>query len=125
MIPAKTAHQYDYSKFMYYHPDTKGVSGRAVYIDPQLIVRFMEVIESQGAKGIEVARAIINLKSTAAGITSDSNKNNAAQHRQHVQNVVVTYTVLQNGGRGAGVYITDLQHGFSSDQGRPGLYKVK
>lgn len=125
MIPAKTAHQYDYSKFIYYHPDTKGVSGRAVYIDPQLIVRFMEVIESQGAKGVEVARGIINLKSTAAGITSDSNKNNAAQHRQHVQNVVVTYTVLQNGGRGAGVYITDLQHGFSSDQGRPGLYKVK
>lgn len=125
MIPTKTANQFDYTKFIYYHPSTKGGDGRAVYIDPQLIVRFMEIIDSLGAKGVEVARGIINLKSTAAGLTSDSNKTNVGQHRHNIQNVAVTYTVLQNGGRGAGVYITDLQHSYSSDQGRPGLYKVE
>lgn len=125
MIPTKSAHQINYSKFMYFHTSTKGNPGRAVYIDPQLLVRFMELIDTNVAKGQEVARGIIGLQSNAATAASDSNLSNAFQHRYTVQNVVVTYTVLQNGGRGAGVYITDLQHGYSSDKGRPGLYKVE
>lgn len=124
MIPPTSAHQANYSKFVYFHPSTKGQVGRAVYIDPQLLVRFMELIDAADAKGQQVARGMIALQSTAAGTTSDSNKSCAFQHRQTIQNVVVTYSVLQNGGRGAGVYITDLQHGYSSDEGRPGLYKV-
>ncbi|MES2673750.1 MAG: hypothetical protein V4660_05890 [Pseudomonadota bacterium] len=125
MLPPPSNHQADYSIFIYYHPSTKGSAGRAVFIDPQLLVRFMELVDSLGAKGLEVARKIIELQSTAAGITADSNKSNAGQHRQTIQNIVVTYTVLQSGGRGAGVYITDLQHGFLKDEGRPGLYKAE
>lgn len=125
MIPSPSVHQANYAKFIYFHPSTKGSAGRAVFIDPQLLVRFMELIDIQSAKGDLVARSIIGLQSTAGGTTSDSNQSCAFQHRQTIQDLVVTYTILQNGGRGAGVYITALQHGYSSDKSRPGLYKVK
>ncbi|MES2825173.1 MAG: hypothetical protein V4732_16335 [Pseudomonadota bacterium] len=59
MLLASSSHQADYSKFIYYHTSTKGSAGRAVFIDPQLLVRFMEIVDSLGAKGLEVARKII------------------------------------------------------------------
>lgn len=125
MIPVKSALHANYSKFIYFHPSTKGTAGRAVFINPGLLVRFMELVDTRDPKGELIARGIIALQSTAAGTTSDSNQSCAFQHRQTVQNLVVTYTILQTGGRGAGVYITDLQHGYSGKNSNPGLYKVQ
>ncbi|MET0356825.1 MAG: hypothetical protein ABW044_08585 [Cellvibrio sp.] len=102
MIPSPSVHQINYNKFIYFHPTTKGNPGRAVYIDPQLLTRFMELIDASTAIGQEVARGIIGLQSNAGGVTSDSNLSCAFQHRNTFKNVVVTYTVLQSGGRGAG-----------------------
>ena len=125
MTPFKPAHQIDYTKFLKFHPDANGASGRTVYIDPALIPRFLELIDLSSDAGVQVARGLVGLKNAAAGINSDTNNSNAFQHRTTVQNVVATYTVLQNGGRGAGVYITHLQHGFGRDADQPGLYKVE
>lgn len=125
MIPSASVHQINYNKFIYFHPSTKGGAGRAVYIDPQLLVRFMELVDTSTANGLEVVRGMIGLQSNAAGATSDSNLSSAFQHRHTFKNVVVTYTVLQSGGRGPGVYVTGLHHGYSKDKGRPGLYKVE
>ena len=124
MTPPPSAHRIDYTQFARFHPDANGSTGRAVFIDPKLIVRFMELIDLQKPLGRQVAAGLINLKSTAAGSTSDSNCSNAFQHRITLHNVVATYTILQTGGRGAGVYITDLRSGYSHDKNVPGLYRI-
>ena len=124
--PSKSVHQIDYAKFIYLHPTTKASSGRAVYIDPSLLSRFIELVDISSSSGLEIARGLTALKNTAAGTaTSDSNQSNAFQHRSTIGNVVAYYTILQSGARGAGVYITDLRFGFSSGTDKPGLYKAE
>ena len=118
------AHQINYSTFILFHPSTNGTSGRKVYIDPALIPRFIELIDPNGNIGLQVIQGLIGLKNSAAGINSDSNQSNALQHRSTFQNIVVTYTILQQGGRGAGVYITALASAHASDTHSPGFYKV-
>ena len=118
------AHQINYSTFILFHPSTNGTSGRKVYIDPALIPRFIELIDPNGHIGLQVIQGLIGLKNSAAGINSDSNQSNALQHRSTFQNIVVTYTILQQGGRGAGVYITALASAHASDTHSPGFYKV-
>lgn len=118
-------HQINYSTFILFHPSTNGTSGRKVYIDPALIPRFIELIDPNDHIGLQVIQGLIGLKNSAAGINSDSNQSNALQHRSTFQNVVVTYTILQQGGRGAGVYITAFASGYQKDLHSPGLYKVK
>lgn len=119
------AHQINYSTFILFHSSTNGTNGRKVFIDPALIPRFIELIDPESHVGLQVIQGLIGLKNSAAGIGSDSNQSNAMQHRSTFQNVVATYTVLQQGGRGAGVYITGLVSGYQKDLHSPGLYKVK
>lgn len=119
------AHQINYSTFILFHSSTNGTNGRKVFIDPALIPRFIELIDPESHVGLQVIQGLIGLKNSAAGIGSDSNQSNAIQHRSTFQNVVATYTVLQQGGRGAGVYITGLVSGYQKDLHSPGLYKVK
>lgn len=125
MTQVKPAHQINYASFILFHSSTNGTSGRKVYIDPGLIPRFIELIDPNGHVGLQVVQGLIGLKNSAAGISSDSNQSNAMQHRSTFQNVVVTYTVLQQGGRGPGVYVTDIANGYQKDLHSPGLYKVK
>lgn len=119
------AHQINYSKFILLHTSTNGTNGRKVYIDPGLIPRFIELIDPNSHAGLQVIQGLIGLKNSAAGISSDSNQTNALQHRSTFQNVVATYTILQQGGRGAGVYISALASAYQQDLHSPGLYKVK
>lgn len=123
MIPATSPQNIDYSKFIYFHPSTKGDAGRKVFIDKQLITRFIEVAGSQ-SNCLLLLEAMVKLKSSAAGIGSNSNQACASQHSEIIKNLYVTYSVLQQGGKGAGVYITNIHQAFSGDVGRPGLYKV-
>lgn len=120
-----SAHQTAYSTFLRFHPDANGTVGRPVYIDPKLLTRFVELVDTQNHTGMQIARGMIELRNSAAGITSDTNCNNAFQHRTPVANVMVTYSVLQQGGRGPGVYITDIQHRFLDGSERPGRYKAE
>ena len=125
MKPATSSHQIDYKAFIKFHPACNGQNdGRTVYIDPDLLVRFAELIDPASHTGLQAVQGIIGLKNSAASITSDSNQSCAMQHRATLGNILVTYCVLQNGGRGAGVYITNLQQGHGKDLDRPGLYKV-
>jgi hypothetical protein len=124
MMPATPAHQIDYKKFIKFHPACSGSEGRTVYIDPNLLVRFAELIDPATHAGLHAVQGLIGLKNSAAGVTCDTNQNSAMQHRATLGNIVATYSVLQNGGRGAGVYVTNLQQGHGKDGDRPGLYSV-
>ncbi|HEY7772083.1 MAG TPA: hypothetical protein VIC26_02800 [Marinagarivorans sp.] len=128
--PIKKAHQLNYNRFLKFHPNANGDNGRPVFIDPELIIRFMELINVDDEQDRNLAREITEkLKAIAGGATSDSNLNNASQHRDYFvrQNVYVTYSILQASpsNRGSGVYITDLERAVKDEkQGGPGLYKA-
>lgn len=128
-VPPLKAHQIDYSRFIPFHPNTK--SGRPVFIDPKLMIRFIELIDITDPDGEALANAIVGkLKALAGSATSDSNLNNAAQHRHYFlqQNVIVTYTILQAGGqhRFGGVFITDLERAVKTEKSHPpGFYSVE
>ena len=129
-IPTLKAHQVDYSRFILFHPNANGDNGRPVFIDPELIVRFMELVDISDALGRDLAGEIITkLKAVAGGSTSDSNLSNASQHRDYFvsQNVYVTYTILQSSpiSKKSAVYITDLERALKTEaQGGPGLYNT-
>lgn len=129
-VPPLKAHQIDYSRFIPFHPNANGDNGRKVFIDPKLAIRFLELIDIGYNSGRQVAGAIVNkLKAVAGGMTSDSNLNNASQHRDYFvqQNVVVTYTILQasNTHKSGGVFITDLERAVKTEaQEPPGFYSV-
>lgn len=130
-VPPLKAHQIDYSRFIPFHPNANADSGRIVYIDPQLMRRFLELIDFEKEAGQTLASDIVRkLKSVAGGVTSDSNLQNASQHRDHFvqQNVIVTYSILQNTDSypSGGVFITDLESAINSENDQPpGFYKVE
>lgn len=130
-VPPLKAHQIDYSRFIPFHPGANADSGRKVYIDPQLMRRFLELIDFEKEAGLTLASDIVGkLKSVAGGATSDSNLQNAAQHRDHFiqHNVIVTYSILQNTASypSGGVFVTDLESAVKSEKDQPpGFYKVE
>ena len=129
-VPPLKAHQIDYSRFIPFHPNANGDNGRKVFIDPKLAIRFLELIDIGYESERQIAGAIVNkLKAVAGGMTSDSNLNNASQHRDYFvqQNVIVTYTILQASTthKSGGVFITDLEQAVKSEAQEPaGFYSV-
>lgn len=130
-IPTLKAHQIDYSRFILFHPNANGDNGRPVFIDPELIVRFMELIDISDKLERDLAGKIVGkLKAVAGGPTSGSNLSDAKQHRDYFvsENVYVTYSILQESPirKGSGVYVTDIERAVKSEkQGGPGLYRAR
>ncbi|WP_444897252.1 hypothetical protein [Microbulbifer sp. SSSA005] len=102
-----------YKNFIFFHPKTTGMQdGRAVFIDPNLLPRFIDLVDIDSAEGKRTASKLIELRGAAGGITADSNLKTAGVHREVMGVVEVLYEVVQQGGaenRGAGVYIKKIR----------------
>ncbi|KEQ11790.1 hypothetical protein [Endozoicomonas numazuensis] len=122
--PVKT-----FSSYIFFDRQTRGEDGRKVYIDPGLATRFVELINPTTLPGKQSLQKMIDLKNSAAGITSQSNQGKSTQHRVDCGSVIVTYSVLQSGSpdsHGEGVYITNIQESLNAGKGHlPGLYLAK
>lgn len=94
-----------------FNRNTRGTSGRAVYINPALLPRYIELINSKATNQMRLDAAIQGLRALAGGFTSDSNNNNAFCHRTQVDGVEISYSILQDLGpsQKTGVYVTDLK----------------
>lgn len=129
----KNVHNEDYASFVYFHESTKGESGRAVYINPELLSRFLDLIDTRQSSGQNTARlinAIKDIKVDANGLSTNSNLSNGFEARKDCGPVEVTYTVYQDNAsshRGPGAYITKLKrlHKDEQEEDKPaGLYKA-
>lgn len=94
-----------------FNRNTRGTSGRAVYINPALLPRYIELINSKATNQMRLDAAIQGLRALAGGFTSDSNNNNAFCHRTQVDGVEIFYSILQDLGptNKSGIYVTDLR----------------
>lgn len=116
------------NQFIFFDSDTLGEDGRKVYIDPGLVTRYFELVDPSSHDGQQIEKNIKSLRSQAGGITSQSNQNNATEHRKDCGCVMVTYKVLQQGGdasHGDGVYITSLTQAYNKSEGdKAGFHKA-
>lgn len=123
-------HEKDYSQYIYFHPSTRGQEGRCVFIDRDLLGRFVDLVDTTRKQGQMLAMELAALKSRAAGLDSASNISDGFSHRQTLGSVEVSYTVFQNASsknRGPGVYITGFRRVNRGDAGgshSAGLYRV-
>lgn len=117
------------NRFVLFHPNTDGRCGRAVFINPYLLQRFAELVDTDSAAGRATAKQIIDLRAQAAGLNSSTNQGKPSTHRQTLGSLVVYYSVVQAGtenSHGAGVYITDLKRSCGKGEGdAAGLYLSK
>ncbi|MBU3069148.1 hypothetical protein KOI40_04900 [Aestuariicella sp. G3-2] len=125
-----------YHSYIYFAPNTRGASGRAVYIDPALLLPFREYVDPSQASGKLIAQKIGDeLRSTAGDLTSASCVGEADRYykdfsQPNGHGVRVYYRIFQSGSeqnhRGAGVYIEQISPiNRRGDGDRPGLHKVK
>lgn len=126
----------DYLSFIYFSPTTNGQQGRAVYIDPNLLIPFSEYIDPKTSAGLLIAKAIAGaLRADAGGPASGSSVietnhyyRDFGQDGGHCARIF--YRVFQDDGGGTtlgpGVYIDDIKPLNKRGSGdKPGLYKVR
>lgn len=130
----------NFSQFIYFSNKTMGNNGRAVYIDPALLPRFLTFFNL--SKGLDrppetvsnFHNNLISLSSSAGNINSHSNSHNASEHRNIFLPFQVTYSVVQNrssSNRGPGIYVTDIRRVSTGSDGKdisgplPGFYTVE
>ena len=99
-------------QYKYFHPSTNGTEGRAVFIDPSLIGRFLDLIDISNAEGRNTAAKLFQLRNSAGNGQAHSSVNKPAMHYNNFGTVQVQYTIIQGGSesdRGPGVYIHDIR----------------
>ena len=128
------SNQPNYKSFIFFSNNTKGSStGKKVFIDPNLIIPFVEAVEPFTPKGrITVQMIEPYLTATPSGQHSGSAQNQANRFFKDFGiedrlGVRLYFDVLQdnaadNSSLGAGVYIYDLKKHFKGAGEKPGLY---
>ncbi|MBU6952141.1 hypothetical protein [Hahella sp. HN01] len=122
-----TFNQGDDGAFILFSSDTRGVTGRKIYINTGLVPIFLSLVNTSGADGQAIIRGIIQLRSLAGGLSSSNNLKSAFEHMTLIKNVQVCYKIFQVGKDSkskAGVYITNIRPAFSNDSSPTGLHNV-
>ncbi|MFT7559255.1 MAG: hypothetical protein ACI93R_001160 [Flavobacteriales bacterium] len=126
----------NYTSFIYFTPKTRGESGRATYIDPELLLPFSDHVNPNTDAGRTIAIAMTNaLCSACDGLTAGANKVKPNRYykdftQPNGHGIRLYYDIFQDnaGGlnRGPGVYIYDLKLLNKRGKGdTPGLNKIK
>ncbi len=113
------------SQFYLLSDKTDGRCGRRVYINAAISETFIQHVSADDFD--LVLFRLEQLRSTAGGLTSYSNINNAFEYFSTIDRFQVGYKIFQNTGSAKskpGVYITSLE-ALTIEDGRPGLYQVK
>ena len=126
----------NFSEFIFFAPNTRGKDGRKVYIDPNLLLPFLDLIDINTNTGVKIARSIngklAEIKNQAGNIQAQTNVKKPGMHRSNLGPVQITYTIEQAktaNNRGDGVYVTDITSLDIGPTGkaystRPGFYLV-
>ncbi|AZZ92922.1 hypothetical protein EUZ85_20195 [Hahella sp. KA22] len=102
-------------------------SGRKIYIPGgDLGKRFAHLVAVGGNEELILSR-LSRLRSCAGGFQSYSNKRNAFEHVDLVENLRISYVIRQDSvdGLSPGVYITDIELVEHAEGHKPGFYHVK
>lgn len=113
----------DLSKFVYFSYKTNGSCGRKVFINSQLLPKFLAQVDVDSYKGQKLVRQVEQLRATGGSMTSHQNQNDAMQHMDKCGDISVYYRIAALDGEAA-VYITDIRAGAAKGA-VPGLYKVE
>ncbi|MFV8781860.1 hypothetical protein ACNKU7_05500 [Microbulbifer sp. SA54] len=117
----------DFKRFVYFSPVTKGKEGRQVLIDPQLLPKFLSLVNIDQPNGQSAVRKIEQLRAIGGGIKSHQHINNAMLHMDKIENLEVYYKIVQQSGDNSlqpGVYITDINNSSEANGSLPGVYNV-
>jgi hypothetical protein len=126
-----------YKSYLYFSPQsTDQSSGRSIFIDPNLLVKFAECAEPHTDAGLVIARSMVGkLTSDGPGLNAAKDVRNPKGYfmdfgESASQRIRVYYEIFQDDGggtnRGAGLYIYDLKKLNRHDpENRPGLYDVE
>ncbi|AZZ92867.1 hypothetical protein EUZ85_19910 [Hahella sp. KA22] len=103
-------------------------SGRRIYIPGgSLGMHFAKLVKMQGEHTEQlILSRLSRLRSCAGGFQSYSNKRDAFEHVDIVENLRISYIIRQDtvGGLGPGIYITDIEFVNHAKGHTPGLYHV-
>ncbi len=117
------------SGFILYSDGPESGIGHRIYIPAVLAEWFASLVNLQGPQTAQrVMRGLSQLPSSALGFQAYSNAQNAFEHFVLVENLRITYIVLQDNnlkGLNPGVYITDMDVAEHASGHKPGLYRVK
>ncbi|WP_226664948.1 hypothetical protein [Microbulbifer aggregans] len=117
----------NFKRFVYFSPVTKGKEGRQVLIDPQLLPKFLSLVNVGHTSGQSVVSKIEQLRAIGGGIRSHQHLNNAMLHMDKIENLEVYYKIVQQSGDNSlhpGVYITDINNSSEANGSLPGIYNV-
>ncbi|MDG9666753.1 hypothetical protein ONV78_03320 [Hahella sp. CR1] len=103
-------------------------SGRKIYVPGgSLGMHFAKLVKMQGSHTEQlILSRLSRLRSCAGGFQSYSNKRDAFEHVDIVENLRISYIIRQDtvGGLGPGIYITDIEFVNHAEGHAPGLYHV-
>ncbi|ABC29725.1 hypothetical protein HCH_02953 [Hahella chejuensis KCTC 2396] len=103
-------------------------SGRRIYIPGgSLGMHFAKLVKMQGEHTEQlILSRLSRLRSCAGGFQSYSNKRDAFEHVDIVENLRISYIIRQDtvGGLGPGIYITDIEFVNHAKGHKPGFYFV-
>ncbi|ABC27311.1 hypothetical protein HCH_00400 [Hahella chejuensis KCTC 2396] len=102
-------------------------SGRKIYVPGGEVGRRFAYLLTVGGKENLVLSRLSRLRSCAGGFQSYSNKRNAFEHVDLVENLRISYVIRQDsvGGLSPGVYITDVELVEHAEGHQPGFYHVR
>lgn len=112
--------------FVTFSENTKGRSGRPVFIDARLLPQFLSLIDVDTAKGQRIVRGIEGLRSIGGGISSYQSTSRAARHMSLLEEVEVYYFIeqAQANGMPAGLFITSLKRVAKGASVKADIYLV-
>ncbi|MDG9666744.1 hypothetical protein ONV78_03275 [Hahella sp. CR1] len=104
-------------------------SGRKIYVPGgSLGMHFAKLVKMQGSHTEQlILSRLSRLRSCAGGFQSYSNKRDAFEHVDIVENLRISYIIRQDtvGGLGPGIYITDIEFVNHAKGHTPGLYHIR
>lgn len=120
LSPAERSH------FVAFSENTKGRSGRPVYIDARLLAQFLCLIDVDNEKGRRIIRGIEGLRSIGGGISSYQSTSRPARHMSLLEDLEVYYFIEQLNANGmpAGLFITALKKHFGPSSHKANVYLI-